>query len=1227
LRYTKLHEFIVVPSRCFQIHLLWLMWVQAEEEGDDEDEDNVEGSIGRNVVCLDKLIRRHLERSECDVIIPPWVRAWLAEVATPPVSTTPLVSSVPFHLRPLAGARDALTLLAGCGNILTLPFAEHAQELLRAVDTSPLVCVKGETGCGKTVGTALLLLKSYPTARIYMTQPRRIAARNCCKYVKELLGGDSKNVVSYAIGNDHSANFSAQTRLIFCTTGWLFLYLAHNPRNQKDADIIVLDEAHIRTVPLDFLAFLVKSCMKQREMNARKVVVMSATLEAEAFQEYFQELLPPRFKTPTIALGVRRFPVTFRYLNDILPKFSRSAEMKALQKHSQLLSKEKDPSRLIRETWKHFVNVLPMLIESDIAPIDAATLIFVPGMSELEELWSVLLAKEPRKEKCSIVGMHSLFDQAALDEVFEPIEPGSKRIILATNIAESSVTLPEVACVIDLGLEKRMLYDYRRDATVLSLCFASRDAKMQRAGRTGRTRAGIVLRLCLKEQEDLLPLTAPPEMEHSPPSMILLEAIAHCATWGSGIEVATSLPSPLSEEVCERAMRQLRDRHAVIAVGEKWQLSSLGEIGAHLPIPLDDAILLLVASQLNLLWEGLILAARMVGHDPFVQVRGMYYHATAEGEDRFFHDTSNSLQHRTHWDAGYHSQHFQIVRLMTAYFRLDPTKAKHAQFAAKNGVNRDRLTQVSSSMRMIAQRLLETANSRYCTLTLSEAQEEMLQSLRQGYFHPSKINGNASDTTLHSRVMLLLCLTRFDSIAQGKVSDKKEKERLKHAEKEAMKKKKETEDMLAKVTETLAECSLDEVAAQRAIIAANLAEKESENEQENENENEKPKLAANAVTLYLTQWQGSFAKDEKQRLMWQQVIRRWCVVHEWRMLGGGKVEAKVSSLPVAGATATVISPLPGYQALPPLHQYLLSLQAASAARDKFSALNVERGAWEPVCRMETEKGWSWKLRRLPLIADARSFCRLGHHDYPDTTHPAPHRLICDDLIHLPSAIITGMVSLLPIGLSFEVMLLLGTLLRLPSGSAAGDDQAVSSIPIRWLERADEDATIVRVVSLAFPPNMLPVPIAFEPYYHILSSSYLEALLELQQVYVSLFRGAVDSSERKTSSKIKKRKAKAKNKAPLNQEAAEETKRPAQPAQPVQSFSSARSDGKNLETLLHRYLPANGDLFRKYCPPCCNTPSSASDPVSLIECSGNMCWNQELERWTWPWESARNKIRK
>jgi ATP-dependent RNA helicase DHX8/PRP22 len=369
----------------------------------------------------------------------------------------------------------------------SLPVFKFRKQLLEAVAQHQILIVVGDTGSGKTTQlTQYLAEAGYANeGMIGCTQPRRVAAMSVAKRVAEEVGCVLGEEVGYTIRFEDRSNPST-TRIKYMTDGILQREILLDPMLSKYS-CIMLDEAHERTIATDVLFGLLKKTLKRRP--DMKLIVTSATLDADKFSEYFN-------KCPIFSIPGRTFPVEIMYSREPESDYLDAALVTVMQIH---------------------------LTEP---PGDI--LLFLTGKAEIDQACEVLdqrmKALGPSVPHLEILPIYGALPSEVASKIFEPTPPGSRKVVIATNIAETSLTIDGIYYVVDPGFVKQSSYDGKLGMDRLQVTPISQAQARQRSGRAGRTGPGKCFRLYTEQayNTEMLPTTVPEIQRQNLSNIILM---------------------------------------------------------------------------------------------------------------------------------------------------------------------------------------------------------------------------------------------------------------------------------------------------------------------------------------------------------------------------------------------------------------------------------------------------------------------------------------------------------------------------------------------------------------------------------------------------------------------------------------------------------------------------------------------------------------------------------
>ncbi|EGN93737.1 hypothetical protein SERLA73DRAFT_115779 [Serpula lacrymans var. lacrymans S7.3] len=534
---------------------------------------------------------------------------------------------------------------------MSLPIYTRSKELLSHIQDNEVTICMAATGSGKTTQIPQLILDDYidreqgARCNIICTQPRRLAALSVADRVAKERG---EVVGKGSIG--YSVRFESKVPeehgcVTFCTTGVLLKRLQSAltegglaAAKMDEVTHIVVDEVHERDVDTDLLLVVLKQMLEDRKSRnvPLKIVLMSATIDPSLFQKYF----PTEQGNPADVIEVpgRLFPVTKHFLEDFIPsmksnprtgwvfhedsvvKYLRNEDMYALdgKGSKQMVSPS---SRGVDEDLELPYPLIALAISHVLQKTDSGhVLVFLPGWEEITAVQRILLSgrMDLNFSDSSKYGLHLLHSTIPLAEqqvIFEPPPEGVRRIILATNIAETSITIPDVVYVIDSGKVKEQRYNPDKHMTSLVSAWVGSSNLNQRAGRAGRHRSGEYFGILGKAHAAGLHPHQTVEMKR----VDLTNVVMHVKALNfPGMEVEDVLAATIEPPESERVAAAMKDLQMVGALDGKKNLTPLGRVLLQLPVDVQMGRLVLYGSFFRCLDQALTLAAILTNRDPFV---------------------------------------------------------------------------------------------------------------------------------------------------------------------------------------------------------------------------------------------------------------------------------------------------------------------------------------------------------------------------------------------------------------------------------------------------------------------------------------------------------------------------------------------------------------------------------------------------------------------------------
>ena len=465
-----------------------------------------------------------------------------------------------------------------------LPVYEQKQIILDALKENQVIVVQSPTGSGKTTQIPVILHEAgfSQNGIIAVTQPRRIAALSVSEFISKQLGTKYPGLVGYKMRFEDKTD--ATTRIKIMTDGILLQEMKLDPLLSKYS-VIMVDEAHERSLNIDFVLGLLKRILKERKDF--KVIVSSATMNAEAFSEYFENC-------PIVNIETITYPVTIVYDP---PKISATT---ITEQGSECLIEK------ICSTVERVLN----------NGEDGGILIFLPGEKIIKDcLFKLDHSKFARK--IYTLPLYGRLAKEEQERVFDPAPFGKKKVIISTNIAETSVTISDITTVIDSGLSKLNYYNPRTFTSSLVETAISKASSNQRKGRAGRTQAGTCYRLYSRKDFDTRPLYTTEEIFRTD----LSEVVLQMAELGIKDFMDFDFIAPPGKEGIIGAVDTL---NMLGALNKDNSLSSIGKLMVQ--FPLEPRISRIIVESIirypNVLEEAIIASSFLSTNSPFLLPQG-----------------------------------------------------------------------------------------------------------------------------------------------------------------------------------------------------------------------------------------------------------------------------------------------------------------------------------------------------------------------------------------------------------------------------------------------------------------------------------------------------------------------------------------------------------------------------------------------------------------------------
>lgn len=545
---------------------------------------------------------------------------------------------------------------------------------------------------------------------------------------------------------------------MYATTG-IVMRMLEGSNELQEVTHLVLDEVHERTIDSDFLLIVLKRLMKKRQ--DLKVVLMSATVDAERFSAYLGG-------APVLNVPGRTFPVQVRYIEDAIELTgytpTNSPADRLVDLDDDVAEGESDGPRSeiskslagyapttrstlaqLDEYHIEFDLILQLIAQISMAeplqPFSKAILVFLPGIAEIRTLNDMLLGDPRFSRNWDVYPLHSSIATEEQEAAFLVPPPGVRKIVLATNIAETGITIPDVTCVIDTGKHKEMRFDERRQLSRLIDTFISRANAKQRRGRAGRVQEGICFHMFTKYRHDtLMSDSQTPEMLRLSLQDLAIR-VKICKIGGIEETLGDALDPPSAKNI-RRAIDALVD---VRALTQGEELTPLGFQLARLPLDVFLGKLILLGSVFKCLDMALTVAAILSSKSPFSAPFGQK--AQAHNAKMLFRSGDSDL--------------LTIYNAYLAWKRVCLSNSgggKEFQFCRKNFLSQQTLANIED---LKGQLLVALADSKFLSLTEEERRTLKRQRFvsggrrrQQTFFDvPRRVNINSDNDIISSSVI------------------------------------------------------------------------------------------------------------------------------------------------------------------------------------------------------------------------------------------------------------------------------------------------------------------------------------------------------------------------------------------------------------------------------------------------------------------------------------------
>lgn len=504
-----------------------------------------------------------------------------------------------------------------------LPAWKKMKDLADVIKSNRACIITGETGSGKSTQIVQFILDSLCSendfaTNIICTQPRRISAIGLADRVSQERASKCGEDVGYIIRGENRT--SKSTRITFVTTGVLLrmiqsLYSSEQNSSKdffKNLKYIFVDEVHERSIDSDFLLIILKQMIKK--FPDLHVVLMSATIDLSTFKSFFDYSNKP---PAHVHIEGRTFPIQDFYLDSILSDLDFT-----ITTQRDEIIKPKADSRYFNDGNINYdlIAELVQYIDKKLTEQnnDGSILIFLPGVMEISRCLGKISDLSGGKSKFWGLPLHSGVSSNDQRKVFNTPPRGTRKVVASTNVAETSVTIPDAVAVIDTGRVKTIRYDVKADTTRLVEGWSSRAEISQRRGRAGRIREGLCFHLYTKETTEERMLSQPiPEIKRTPlESVCLVVKAMGISNVYKFLQEGLDPPSKLNVNSALQTLTEIGALH-------NNHLTALGKYVSLLPTDMKSGKLLLYSTLFGCLESGLTLASISVTGNPFFRSREM----------------------------------------------------------------------------------------------------------------------------------------------------------------------------------------------------------------------------------------------------------------------------------------------------------------------------------------------------------------------------------------------------------------------------------------------------------------------------------------------------------------------------------------------------------------------------------------------------------------------------
>jgi len=592
----------------------------------------------------------------------------------------------------------------------TLPIDAFREEIIERISRDRVTIIHGETGCGKSSCLPRFLLEYAESTvpkqhcQIIVSQPRRIAVTSLLRRLRQSLGKKVGMKMGHGVRDDFP-----ETKIHYVTTGYLVRALAHQPQSFSKCTHLIIDEVHERSVDGDLVCLLARDLLKLHP--TLRVVLMSATIHTTLYRNYFAQQDDGQFgEMDCLSVGVRRFPVTITYPEDLMSStsvVSQRASSGAFMSQIQAASRDiithsssgiegPVPAKLAPAQYKAAVALVRAVCE-----VGTGVLIFVSGINDITELVQMF---EPFS-KYLVFPIHSDIPADEQELAFGVTPADKVKVVVATNAAESSVTIPDCDVVICLGTHKSLQYSAISHRTQLVNTWISKASSTQRAGRTGRVRPGQVFRLYSSKLFDSMHEHEVAEVHRRPLQDVLLSmwVMLEDAVGFKGVTpfLEGMIEAPDVRNIA-KSYQCLYESDLITHPSDEGFLTAVGRLSGELPVDITLGRMIAYGVMLGVVEEAIVLAAALtLPKSPFRYANAMY-----SSPEEYNSIIRAKFLSAAEYDAGAYSEPIALMNLLNKWRTLN--QRQYPAFCFKRGL----VQAVMKQFRSMADHLAHTVSSR-----------------------------------------------------------------------------------------------------------------------------------------------------------------------------------------------------------------------------------------------------------------------------------------------------------------------------------------------------------------------------------------------------------------------------------------------------------------------------------------------------------------------------------